>query len=87
MSCSMTNFGSETWFGKSSEDVPLLSLDEFSDEVFASYTGPEDGLGFVFRDTSKKNVYMFNVFFFFACEVCGKLLHVHHHNTGRVLKG
>lgn len=85
MSCSMTNFGSETWFGKSSEDVPLLSLDEFSDEVFASYTGPEDGLGFVFRDTSKKNMYMFNDFF--ACEVCGKLLQVHHHNTGRVLKG
>lgn len=86
MSCSMTNFGSETWFGKSSEDVPLLSLDEFSDEVFASYTGPEDGLGFVFRDTSKKNMYMFNDFFF-SCEVCGKLLQVHHHNTGRVLKG
>lgn len=84
----MTNFGSETWFGKSSEDVPLLSLDEFSDEVFASYTGPEDGLGFVFRDTSKKNMYMFNdFFFFFTCEVCGKLLQVHHHNTGRVLKG
>lgn len=56
----MTNFGSETWFGKSSQDVPLLGLDEFSDEVFASYTGPEDGLGFVFRDTSKKNMYMFN---------------------------
>lgn len=52
----MTNFGSETWFGKSSEDVPLLSLDEFSDEVFASYTGPEDGLGFVFRDTSSNRI-------------------------------
>lgn len=49
----MTNFGNETWFGKSPEDVPLLSLDDFSDEVFASYTGPEDGLGFVFRDSSK----------------------------------
>ncbi|XP_061179503.1 uncharacterized protein LOC133188134 [Saccostrea echinata] len=48
----MTDFGSETWFGKTPEDVPLLGLDQFSDEVFASYTGPEDGLGFVFRDSS-----------------------------------
>lgn len=72
MFCSMINFGSEIWFGKLLEDVLLLSLDEFSDEVFVSYIGFEDGFGFVFRDISKKNMYMFNDFF--VCEVCGKLL-------------
>lgn len=60
MFCSMINFGSEIWFGKLLEDVLLLSLDEFSDEVFVSYIGFEDGFGFVFRDISKKNMYMFN---------------------------
>lgn len=64
MFCSMINFGSEIWFGKLLEDVLLLSLDEFSDEVFVSYIGFEDGFGFVFRDISKKNMYMFNDFFF-----------------------
>lgn len=57
----MTDFGSETWYGKTPESVPLLGLDQFSDEVFASYTGPEDGLGFVFRDSSKSHLVLSSI--------------------------
>ncbi|KAK3105804.1 hypothetical protein FSP39_006089 [Pinctada imbricata] len=47
------DFGCETWSGKSADDLPLVGLDPFSDEVFASYTGPEDGLAYTLRSGEK----------------------------------
>ncbi|KAK3607944.1 hypothetical protein CHS0354_006539 [Potamilus streckersoni] len=40
-------FGTEVFCGKSVEDVPLVELGALSDDIFASYSGPDGGLVFV----------------------------------------
>lgn len=39
-----TKFDTEIWHGRTPGEVPLVRLDEFSEELFASYSGPDLGL-------------------------------------------
>lgn len=40
------HFGSEVYTSQRSDDLPLVELAPLSDEIFASYSGPDDGLAF-----------------------------------------
>lgn len=51
----MARFGNETFSGKCSDDLPLLDIGHLSDEVFASYTGPDSGLTFAITNEENGN--------------------------------
>ena len=36
--------GTEVWFGREPKDLPYRKLASLDAEIFASYTGPDDGL-------------------------------------------
>ena len=40
------HFGPEIFSSQSLDDLPFVELGNLSDEVFASYSGPEDGLAY-----------------------------------------
>ncbi|KAL4229301.1 hypothetical protein ACF0H5_012341 [Mactra antiquata] len=46
MSFRSIHFGSEIFSSQKYEDLPLVELAPLSDEIFASYSGPDDGLAF-----------------------------------------
>ncbi|KAL5009870.1 hypothetical protein ScPMuIL_012175 [Solemya velum] len=48
----MEQYGMEIWSGDTPEDLPKLELGSASDEVFASYTGPDNGLAFACDDSN-----------------------------------
>ncbi|XP_045208159.2 PP2C-like domain-containing protein CG9801 [Mercenaria mercenaria] len=49
------HFGSEVYSSQHGDDLPLVELAPLSDEIFASYSGPDDGLAFGLDNRAKNS--------------------------------